>query len=399
MKVVVEQLPHAPIEKQKVEIVERKGIGHPDTICDGVVESISNALCNYYSRNFGKILHYNVDKTLLHAGRSEVAFGGGKVIEPIEIIVSGRATTFVDHKEIPIKEISENAAKDYIRKNFRYLNPDEHIKWVIKTRQGSAALTDILERKSKFPIANDTSVGVGYAPLSRLEKLVVDTEGYLNSKEFKKEFPFSGEDIKVMGVRNGKNIELTIAMAMIDSLVESTEDYFSKKDEIKDAIENFVNKDCRRIIVKLNTLDRKDRGIDGCYLTVTGTSAESGDDGEVGRGNRVNGVIPFGRQMSIEASAGKNTEIHTGKLYSVLAQRIAEKIVQIPEIEESYVKILSEIGRPINEPVITSCQLILKDGIKLDKKTAEEIKDLVISELNNIKKISDEIIKGNVRMF
>jgi S-adenosylmethionine synthetase len=398
MRIVVERIPYLPIEKQKVEIVERKGIGHPDTICDGVVEAISNRLCDYYIENFGKILHYNVDKALLNAGNAEPRFGGGKVIEPIEIIISGRATKIIDNKLIPFQEIVEGAAKDYIRNKFRYLDPDEHIKWTIKTKPGSIALTDIFKRKNKFPIANDTSVGVGYAPLSKLEKIVLETERYLNSLEFKKEFPFSGEDIKVMGVRERGKIDLTIAMAMIDKHIESVDDYFSKKEEVKEEIKDFLS-NTTEANVKLNTLDQKNRGISGCYLTVTGTSAESGDDGQVGRGNRVNGIIPFNRQMTVEAAAGKNSEIHTGKLYSVLAHRIAEKIVEIPEVEESYVKILSDIGRPINKPTIVSCQLILKPGVALEKRISEKIEDLVMNEINKIKEITNEIIKGKINLF
>jgi S-adenosylmethionine synthetase len=397
MRIAVERIPYLPIEKQKVEIVERKGIGHPDTICDGVVEAISNRLCNYYIENFGKILHYNVDKALLNAGNAEPRFGGGKVIEPIEMIISGRAT-IVNDEPIPFQEIVEGSAKNYIRNKFRYLDPDEHIKWTIKTKPGSIALTDIFKRKNKFPIANDTSVGVGYAPLSKLEKIVLSTEEYLNSRGFKKEFPFSGEDIKVMGVRERGKIDLTIAMAMVDEHIESVNDYFSKKEEVKEAIKDFLGK-IGEINVKLNTLDRKNRGISGCYLTVTGTSAESGDDGQVGRGNRVNGIIPFNRQMTVEAAAGKNSEIHTGKLYSVLAHRIAEKIVEIPEVEESYVKILSDIGRPINKPTITSCQLILKPGVALEKRISEKIEDLVANEINKIREITNEIIEGKINVF
>ena len=55
----------------------------------------------------------------------------------------------------------------------------------------------------------------------------------------------------------------------------------------------------------------------GIYLTVTGLSAEQGDDGEVGRGNRVNGLITPSRAMSLEAAAGKNAVAHVGKLYNL----------------------------------------------------------------------------------
>lgn len=41
-----------PCEEEAVEIVERKGLGHPDTICDAVMESVSVALPEAYLKNF-----------------------------------------------------------------------------------------------------------------------------------------------------------------------------------------------------------------------------------------------------------------------------------------------------------------------------------------------------------
>ena len=63
----------------EVEVVERKGIGHPDTICDALAETLSRNLCQEYQRRFGEILHHNVDKALLCGGRAAAAFGGGRI--------------------------------------------------------------------------------------------------------------------------------------------------------------------------------------------------------------------------------------------------------------------------------------------------------------------------------
>ena len=43
--IVIEHLSTKHIEKQDIEIVERKGIGHPDSIADGLAESVSRSLC------------------------------------------------------------------------------------------------------------------------------------------------------------------------------------------------------------------------------------------------------------------------------------------------------------------------------------------------------------------
>src|SRR6266567_5111723 len=88
-----------------VEIVERKGIGHPDTICDALAESLSRNLCREYQRRFGRVLHHNVDKALLCGGRALPAFGGGGVTEPIRISLAGRATSTLGGEVVPIEDI------------------------------------------------------------------------------------------------------------------------------------------------------------------------------------------------------------------------------------------------------------------------------------------------------
>lgn len=159
------------------------------------------------------------------------------------------------------------------------------------------------ERKS-IPSANDTSIGVGYAPLSKTEKLVIETERALNSEKTKKKFPAIGEDIKVMGQRENDHIDLTVAMATVSSQLDDLDHYISLKSDVKDFIRNIASKITEKDVdVNLNTADDEEKNV--IYYTVTGTSAEHGDDGMTGRGNRANGLIPFGRPMSLEATAGK----------------------------------------------------------------------------------------------
>jgi S-adenosylmethionine synthetase len=58
----IQQIHESASAAADVEIVERKGLGHPDTICDLVMERISQALSQAYLQHFGKILHHNCDK-------------------------------------------------------------------------------------------------------------------------------------------------------------------------------------------------------------------------------------------------------------------------------------------------------------------------------------------------
>jgi S-adenosylmethionine synthetase len=396
--IIVERLRQTPLEKQRLEIVERKGLGHPDYICDAVMEQISLRLSKEYLESAGAILHHNVDKSLLVAGQSELKFGGGYVKQPMLFVFGDRATTEFDGVKINVEEIAVNVAKEWFKKNMRFVDPDKHVKYQVELKPGSAGLVDIFKRKGKVLGANDTSAAVGYAPMTRTEKIVLKTEQFLNSKEFKQHHPESGEDIKVMGSRNNNNLNLTISMAFVDRYVYSEEDYFDKKAKILEEINKFVraNTDFEKINIQLNTLDVPGRGIDGIYLTVLGTSADSGDSGQVGRGNRVNGLISLNRPFCSEAAAGKNPVSHVGKIYNVLTFRVAQHVYdEVPELEEVYIWLLSEIGRPIDQPAIAAAQVVMTENSSLDK-VKSKIEAVLEYELENIDKFCLELAQGKI---
>jgi S-adenosylmethionine synthetase len=335
-------------------------------------------------------------------GRANPFFGGGEVCEPIHIIVAGRAAIEIleDGKitPIPIGSIVLEAMNGFLDKNFRFLNRDKHVICNYMIRRGSVDLVTTFDSSQVMPLSNDTSFGVGYAPLSQTERVVFETEMYLNSDRVKKELPEVGEDIKVMGLRQNKHIDLTISAPQISSLTPNLEHYLSIKEEIKDRVGDFgVGITTHPIDVFVNTADVPERNV--VYLTVTGTSAEQGDDGNTGRGNRTNGLITPGRPMSLEAAAGKNPVNHVGKLYNVLATQIAEKVYEeVKGIQEIYIKILSQIGKPIDHPLVADTQLILEKGISL-KAIHNDVKGIVDEELANIKKITNAIIEGKVKLF
>ena len=396
--ILINGLEQIPLEQQKLEIVERKGLGHPDSICDYIMDDLSVNLSREYLRKFGVIMHHNVDKSLLVAGEVEMKFGGGLVEEPMRLIFGDRATVKVDRVEIPIKEISVQTAKEWFKKNLRFVDPEKHVKYQVELKPGSAGLTDIFKRKGRLLGANDTSAAVGYAPMTRTETIVFETERYVNSDDFKKKFPASGEDVKVMGFRKNKELNLTLSMAFVDQFVESEKDYFKKKAEIFEEINRFVkeNTDFEKITVNLNTLDVAGRGIDGIYLTVLGTSADGADSGQVGRGNRVNGLISLNRPFCSEAAAGKNPVSHVGKIYNVLTHRIARRIYhKVDGLEEVYIWLLSQIGQPIDEPAIAGAQVIMKTGNRFED-VRREVQEVMNFELENIDMFCKELAEGKI---
>jgi S-adenosylmethionine synthetase len=397
--IVVEKMASEPTEDLRVEIVERKGLGHPDTICDRLMNQISVNLCEEYMKRVGTILHHNTDKSLLAAGEVEYKFGGGKIVKPMLLVIGDRATYIAGDVEIPVNEIALRTAKDWFRNNLRFVNPDTDIKFQNELKKGSAALTDIFARK-EAPVlgANDTSAAVGYAPYTKTERIVIELEQYLNSKKFKADFPVSGEDIKVMGLRQGKTLSLTVAMAFVDRFVQSEDDYFKKKVEIEEAIHQFLKDkdvDFEEVEVFLNTLDEKGRGINGVYLTVGGTCADGADCGQVGRGNRANGVISLNRPQASEAAAGKNPVSHVGKIYNLLSYRIADEIyTNVSGIKEVYVWLLSQIGRRIDHPKMAAAQMIMENG-SVDG-VRKEVQEIIDKELDNINDFCMELAKGKI---
>lgn len=402
--IAIEELKATEIYRQKVEVVERKGMGHPDYICDAIMEQISVNLSQKYLETFGTILHHNIDKGMLIAGEVEGKFGGGRVVSPMRLIFGDRATFEANGIEIDVPGLAINTAKEWFSDNLRFVDP-ESLYYQVELKRGSAELTDIFTRGGEILGANDTSAAVGYAPLSPTERLVFECERYLNSRKFKKQYPESGEDIKVMGLRHRENMHLTVAMPLVDVFVESEEDYFKKKIELHERIEEFAARFaekergefeacmCLKPTASLNTLDIPGRGMKGIYTTVTGTSAEDADSGQVGRGNRVNGIIPLNRPVSSEAAAGKNPVSHIGKIYNLLSHRIAARIyMEVPEVSEVYVWLLSEIGSPIDQPQIATAQLIMKKGNLSD--VEKEAAEIVENELENIHALSMELAAG-----
>ena len=396
--ILIDSLKQTPLEEQKLEIVERKGLGHPDSICDAIMDQVSVRLSREYLERIGAIMHHNADKSLLVAGEVETRFGGGLVKEPMLLIFGDRATFEAEGTGIPVKEIAVQTAEEWFKKNLRFVDPEKHVRYQVELKPGSLELVDIFKRKGKVLGANDTSAAVGYAPMTKTEMIVLRTERYINSREFKKRFPGSGEDVKVMGLRKNNRLHLTVSMALVDRFVESERDYFMKKAEVLEEINRFVkaNADFEEIVVDLNTLDVEGRGVNGVYLTVLGTSADGADSGQVGRGNRVNGVIPLNRPLCSEAAAGKNPVSHVGKIYNLLTHRIANHIYQqVPGIAEVYIWLLSQIGKPIDQPAIAAAQIVMKPKASIED-IRKEIEEVINLELENIDKFCMELAYGKI---
>lgn len=388
------------IEDRPVEIVERKGLGHPDTICDAIAEALSQRLCTYYVENFGLILHHNVDKALLWGGTAEARFGGGQVIEPMELFLAGRATCEFSGETVPINDIVHETCEQWLRSNFHALDPARHLKVHSLIRPGSADLVELYLRQQKTgkALANDTSCGVGYAPLSNLESLVIAIEKELNTPAFKTAHPETGEDIKVMAVRHDDRLIFTVACAFVDRYLDGLHAYQVAKETLASYVGELIAKQSPLPAeLAINAADDPTAG--SVYLTVTGTSGEAGDDGEVGRGNRVNGVINPYRPMNMEAAPGKNPMTHVGKLYNLLARRIAEQLVaDMDAISEADCYLVSKIGAPIDQPQTVDIRIRTIDSMPLAP-LYEPVNHIVDQQLATINELRAQLLRGEISVY
>ena len=394
--ILVETLKGKSVTEHSVEIVERKGTGHPDYMCDSIMETISVALSQEYIREFGTVLHHNIDKGLLAAGKVEKNFGSGRILKPMELTIGDRATFRVAGREIPVADIAIDSAKKWIRDNMRFIDPDKHLTYRVVIAPGSEELTDIFSRPGKVRAANDTSAAVGYYPLSPTEKAVLKLERQLNSQKFKKKHPETGEDIKVMGLRNRNRLEVTVAMPLLASYIKSEKEYFEKKIVIHKEMGEMLSvfREFKEIKIHFNTLDERGRGLGGIYLSLLGTSAEDADSGQVGRGNRVNGLISVNRPLGTEAAAGKNPVSHVGKIYNLLAHKISREIYEkIEGIKEVYVLLLSRIGTPIDHPQMATAQVLLERGREINE-VADKTEEIFEKEFSSINRFCMELSKG-----
>ncbi len=392
----------------ETEVVERKGIGHPDTIADALAENLSVAYSRYTLDNFGAILHHNFDKVSVLGGTTEVDFGNGMLTSPIRVILNGRASLRFADKVIPVRELLEAETRRFFAELFgNYINPgrDLEIHWFVssasgpgKTKWSTGSRAHLFAPRSIAEVKgydrllnNDTSMGCGYAPLSPLEQAVRELEEELNSLSTKQTHPWLGTDIKVMATKVHQNAGFTICLPQIVRYIASLEVYQENLAAMRTLVGQKLAASLpgAEITLWFNTRDDFARG--DVYLTAIGSSIESGDEGIVGRGNRVNGLITPLRPINLEGACGKNPKYYTGKLYNVAAHRIAERLYQETQ-SACEVLLVSQAGQLLVEP----WQTIIRIAHSHDEKRVAWI---VEEELAHIPDITEALLKKTVRLY
>jgi S-adenosylmethionine synthetase len=396
MRFLIDESPGPPIEESAFEVVERKGLGHPDSICDATMDRVSQALSTAYLERFGRVLHHNADKGLLVAGGVDHAFGGGRVVAPMHMVVAGRATRGLGDASIDVDGVAVEAVRGWFREHLPAVDVERHLRFQVALAPGSRQLTGIFDQPGLLG-ANDTSAAVGYAPLTETERLTLDCERFLTRDAPEALRRRIGQDVKVMAVRHGRKLDLTVAVPLFDRDVPNEAAYFEAKAIVAAALREHLEPRLRRLDaleLHLNALDAPGRGVAGAYLTVIGTSAEAADSGAVGRGNRVNGLIALRRPRGAEAAAGKNPVSHVGKIYSVLAHLLAGRLErEVEGLAEAMVWLVSRIGQPIDRPATIAVQARPAPGFALAD-LEPTIMEEVHRALGTMPELVGELIRG-----
>jgi S-adenosylmethionine synthetase len=389
------------------EIVERKGPGHPDTLADGLAEAVSNAYARYSIDKYGQILHHNTDKTTLLGGSAEVHFGGGRMLSPVEVCVNGRFSSRIGDVEVPVMEIIEGAVWRYMEEKLPRFDVSEHLRVRVRSSQAASPgsvdgngesprarwftprSTDDL-RDTVKPFANDTSIGVGFSPLSSVERLAFLIEEEIASVGLRDDQCY-GSDTKIMLCRAGRDLSVTMAVPQIAAETTGLGEYVERRSVAARSIEKVIREAAPALDPMVTVNARDIDAIPELYLTLTGTSLESGDEGVVGRGNRINGLITPCRPMSLEGAAGKNPSYHVGKLYNVIAGQMAEWLYRVTGRPTS-VWLVSRTGSDLLEPKFCA---VGQEGAMPDEKLVATAFAEVGADLERTR---TEVVNGEVSL-
>lgn len=400
-QVIVAPAGRLPADQWIIETVERKGAGHPDTLADGAAEAISGAYARYTRQHFGHVAHHWVDKCMLIGGESDIRLGAGRLVRPMKLIVAGKMTAAIAGRQLPVRDLVTSAAREFFAQRLPRLDPAGGLTVELELNSAVGAgrparwyrpdgVGDLVPLTAVR--ANDAVICSAYAPLSKTERAVLAVERHLNGERFSAEHPEVGSDIKVLAARVERRVDIVACVPFIADLMPDRSRYDEAKAWVAGEIRRvaMASLDEHDVTVRVNTRD-DDEAI---YLTVTGTAADTGDIGVVGRGNRVNGLIAPGRVTSIEAPAGKNPTYHSGKVYTVAALDLARKIAAQAG-SESYVTITTSTGNPLSAPDLVAAELV---GTDITAGVRDRVSGLIGEGLERIARVSEQLVAGTASL-
>ncbi|MGW0897830.1 methionine adenosyltransferase [Streptomyces goshikiensis] len=393
-------------EPDATTIVERKGLGHPDTLADHLAERLSRAYSHHTVQRFGAVLHHNFDKLALLGGASEVRYGAGRMTAPVRVLVNGRAAPTCGGDKIPVEEIVEAEVRAFFAERLPEVSDHIDITFNITSNSSPGAVLtgdavpdrtrwfnprsvdDLRERRVR--LSNDTSLGTGWAPENAFESFVRELANHFSGEsDFTLSHAWCGSDVKLMGYWDGEQADIVLCVPQKSRHVDSRAEYVRNAET--------VLAECHRMAAlrlpgaparfRLNARDVPEK--DELYLTHTGSSIESGDEGVVGRGNRVNGLITPLRPMNLEGANGKNPVYHVGKLYNIAAQRLAQRLHEATD-GHAEVHLVSTTGQRLDQPWRILVRLSSPNA------EADKVQALVAEALEGFPALTDELVSDGI---
>lgn len=384
----------------EIEIVERKGRGHPDTLTDGLAEELSVRYALFTRERFGTVLHHNFDKVGLLGGASDAQLGRGRMLSPIRVLLNGRASASFGLEHLPLEELLREWATEFLARELPLIDPARHLTFYYNVSAANTAGYPINDfapddnedlRQAHQALSSDTAAICVQHPPTPLEGMVFAVERLLTSDDYRATRPWLGSDIKVLACGSPEVVTVTACVPQIADEVCTIEDYAANLDSVRADVTATVRNHLpdAEVSLTLNTLDDYER--DSIYLTVLGSCIESGDEGMVGRGNRPSGVIPVLGAFSGEAACGKNPVFFPGKVYTAAGKEIARKLYEATGARVD-VWLLSQEGRPLSDPWRV---VVRYDGPEVTKTQAVAIVEEVLSDTTHL---TETMLRREVRL-
>ncbi len=315
----------------RIEAVERKGVGHPDSLADALANEVSVAFSRRCLDQFGVILHHNLDKLYIGGGNFLNDFGSYQRMQPISVRTNGRMSNMFGIKHIDVELIQRNAIWQYLSKVLPHLSPEDVAIAPNTTSFHRVPYRFAPKNKGDIPHtvslkANDTSFCVSHWPPTIAESVTYRLERYFWKEEdgfAVPRFREVGQDIKVFVLRKEKHLEITLCVPTISRYTQSHGHYRDlirhHESSLRSLAEQLVAS--FGIVVSLHVNPQENP-----YMLGVGSCIECGEEGLVGRGNTIMGIISSHRTHTQESWAGKNPVYHTGRVLGYLTAKLARAI-------------------------------------------------------------------------
>ncbi|MGL5856960.1 MAG: methionine adenosyltransferase [Angustibacter sp.] len=348
-----------------VEIVERKGIGHPDTLADALAERMSVAYSRYCRDEFGAVLHHNLDKLYLRGGHARTSLGTFEMTEPTVLVIGGRVSTGFAGQPVDHRGLFEHVATDYLTTVLPHFDADKWLRIEHATTDRSRfptwfrpeSLDDLPELR--HPTSSDTVAVTSWWPHTPTERTVLAVERYLNQEAAGPRYTHLGQDIKVMACRHGRRLDITVNVAVHPDAAPTVNAYESVLTLLHSELQQVATESAAGDLdpwLHLNTTQTNPHRGKRQYLLGSGTCLEFGEEGFVGRGNGASGLIAVHRPKSVEAPYGKNPTYHSGKVYTLYAEQISRAIHHAHDVGAT-VTIMANHSTPLREPTHVAIDL------------------------------------------